>query len=126
MAIKIGGIDNPTEVKFVNNGTTTNLTEVWYKSSPSAVPVFVWPDKEIPKGNVTFTLKYNGFQGQCTSYQLRIYANKYSSQYTQYTAIPEGSYYPESHTIEISNHSKLVLLYFYLLLIQKCLVMLLD
>lgn len=44
MAIKIGGIDNPTEVKFVNNGTTTNITEVWYKSSPSATAVKVWPD----------------------------------------------------------------------------------
>ena len=41
MSIKIGGIDNPTAIKFVNSGTTTNLSEVWYKNSPSATSVKV-------------------------------------------------------------------------------------
>lgn len=41
MAIKISGIDNPTQIKFVNNGTTTNITEVYYKAGPNSTPVKV-------------------------------------------------------------------------------------
>lgn len=44
MAIKLNGGNNPTAIKFVKNGTTTDLTEVWYKSSPNATAIKVWPD----------------------------------------------------------------------------------
>lgn len=40
MAISTNGGSNPTKVTY--NGK--NCTEVWFKSSPSAEAVKVWPD----------------------------------------------------------------------------------
>lgn len=57
MSIKIGSIDNPTAISYVSNGNTVNLTEVYYKSSPSAQAVKVWPD-DIPADNVFLNQKH--------------------------------------------------------------------
>lgn len=57
MSIKIGSIDNPTAISYVSNGNTVNLTEVYYKSSPSAQVVKVWPD-DVPTDNVFLNQKH--------------------------------------------------------------------
>jgi len=59
MAIKISGIDNPTQIKFVNNGTTTNITEVYYKAGPNSTSVKVWPDS-VDASSVFFSR--NGYR----------------------------------------------------------------
>lgn len=51
MSIKIGSIDNPTAIRYQSATGDVNLTEVYYKSSPSAQAVKVWPD-DIPTDNV--------------------------------------------------------------------------
>ena len=65
MAISTNGGSNPTSVTY--NGK--NVTEVWYKSSPTADAVLVWPEqikklyKRFNKSNGTMYLRSTPYSG---------------------------------------------------------------